>query len=180
MEYINNYFDTLSKSFDEIPSLKCVADRLNIKTGHIAFGSVAFVFLFVIFGIGKVFLTNLLGIVYPAYMSFKAIESQDTDDDKQWLTYWVVYGNFTVVDSVAEVLLSWVPFYHPAKLIILVYLAWPETRGAEMVYQRIVRPFMVKHETKVDEALERIGRKAGEVRSEVAKQAEDYHTSKTD
>jgi hypothetical protein len=49
-----------------------------------------------------------------------------------------------------------------------------------MVYQRIVRPFMVKHETKVDEALERIGRKAGEVRSEVAKQAEDYHTSKTD
>jgi receptor expression-enhancing protein 5/6 len=180
MEHITNYFDKLSKDFDEIHSLKCVADRLNIRTGHIAFFSVALVFLFVIAGIGKVFLTNLLGILYPAYMSFKAIESHDTDDDKQWLTYWVVYGNFTVVDSIAEVLLSWIPFYHPAKLIILVFLAWPETRGAEMVYQRIVRPFMMKHETKVDEVLDRLGKKVEEAKSELAKQAEDYHSSKTD
>ena len=38
--------------------------------------------------------SNVVGFVYPAYMSFKAIETEDdVDDDIQWLTYWVVFGS---------------------------------------------------------------------------------------
>lgn len=33
--------------------------------------------------------SNLIGWVLPAYLSVQAIESPGTDDDKQWLTYWV-------------------------------------------------------------------------------------------
>ena len=32
--------------------------------------------------------TWLMGIVYPAYASFQAIESDSTEDDKQWISYW--------------------------------------------------------------------------------------------
>lgn len=44
------------------------------------------------------FLTLAIGIVYPAYMSFKAIESSTKEDDTQWLTYWVVFASFSVLE----------------------------------------------------------------------------------
>lgn len=33
--------------------------------------------------------SNLIGWGLPAYLSIKAIETPSTNDDKQWLTYWV-------------------------------------------------------------------------------------------
>lgn len=53
---------------------------------------------FVVFGIGSSVLTTLIGVAYPAFMSFVALESDGEDDDKQWLTYWVVFGVFSILD----------------------------------------------------------------------------------
>jgi receptor expression-enhancing protein 5/6 len=171
MEYIAQYVEKLSQSFDEIPRLKEFAERFQIKTGHIALGAVALVFIFVVFGIGEVFLTNLLGIIYPAYMSFKAIETAEKEDDRQWLTYWVVYGGFTIVDTVTDVLLFWVPFYHPIKLLILIFLAWPETRGAEIVYNRFIKSLLKQHEATIDDGLGRVKSQVEEVKRDAAHKA---------
>ena len=43
------------------------------------------------------YVTCLVGVLCPTYMSLKAIDSTE-DDDKQYLTYWVVYGVFSVID----------------------------------------------------------------------------------
>eukprot|EP00359_Climacostomum_virens_P008839 CAMPEP_0204905300 /NCGR_PEP_ID=MMETSP1397-20131031/5345_1 /ASSEMBLY_ACC=CAM_ASM_000891 /TAXON_ID=49980 /ORGANISM="Climacostomum Climacostomum virens, Strain Stock W-24" /LENGTH=112 /DNA_ID=CAMNT_0052074171 /DNA_START=216 /DNA_END=554 /DNA_ORIENTATION=- len=107
-------------------------------------------------------------------MSFKAIESKDYEDDKQWLTYWVVYGSFTVVDTFTDVLLSWLPFYHPIKLLVLIFLAWPETKGAQTVYDRLIRPILVKHESVIDQGLGHIKAKVEEAKVEAAHQAVDH------
>ena len=38
---------------------------------------------------GPQVISVLVGFTYPAYQSFKAIESNNKDDDTQWLVYWV-------------------------------------------------------------------------------------------
>ena len=83
---------------------------------------------------GSGLLSQLIGFVYPAYMSFKAIESNGEDDDKQWLTYWVVYCFFTLTEMVIGVLLKAIPFYNLIKLLFFVYMFHPKTLGATTLY----------------------------------------------
>jgi receptor expression-enhancing protein 5/6 len=166
VQYVNRYVDQLSKHFDDIPRLKGLADSFNVGTGHIALGLIALTCFCVLIGQGVNFFVNLLGVVYPAYLSFKALESEGHADDKQWLCYWVVFGAFTTTDTLTDSLLCWVPFYQPTKLLMLLFLAWPETRGAQLVYDRFLQPFLKKHEIKIDEALSNVGEKVQEAKSE--------------
>lgn len=46
----------------------------------------------------------------------KAIDSVDKDDDTQWLTYWVVYAAFGIIEYFTDILLSWIPFYFLLKV----------------------------------------------------------------
>ena len=36
--------------------------------------------------------------LYPAYWSIKALETSDLKDDRKWLTYWVVFAFFSVLE----------------------------------------------------------------------------------
>ena len=41
-----------------------------------------FMVLFIVFGVGASVLTNIIGVAYPVFMSFYALESEGSDDDK--------------------------------------------------------------------------------------------------
>ena len=51
--------------------------------------------------------SNLVGVIYPVFASFKAVKSVSTADDSQWLMYWVVFGCFSVVESFGDKILFW-------------------------------------------------------------------------
>ena len=95
----------------------------------------------VMFGFLDKYITCAIGIAYPTFKSFLALESDKADDDKQWLTYWVVYGAFTIVDMYAGFILQFIPFYFFLKLIFLLGLMHPETGGAKYLYDHYLEPF---------------------------------------
>jgi len=105
----------------------------------------------VMFGVGSSYITNLLGVAYPAFMSFLALETDGLDDDKQWLTYWVCFGAFNIVDQFAGVILRFIPFYYFLKLGFLVYLFHPSTLGATTVYNTVILPRVQKYESQLNE-----------------------------
>lgn len=84
-------------------------------------------------------------------MSFYALESDGGDDDKQWLTYWVVFGIFTIADQFAGFILSFIPFYYVLKVAVLIWLFHPSTKGAIWVYENYIEPFWKQNKQYVEQ-----------------------------
>ena len=138
----------------------------------LAIGVSVFVFVFLVWGVGAQFVTNLIGFAYPLYESFRSLAAaQSTSavhNQQQWLTYWVIYGIFALVESLTDFFLYWVPFYHLVKIAFLVWCFLPTTRGAEVLYVKLVEPILSRYEGQIDNAAKQSRRAASRVLSDTA------------
>ncbi|KAK9448951.1 TB2/DP1, HVA22 family-domain-containing protein [Limtongia smithiae] len=145
-DQIYAFVGKLDKELDNYPVLDKLAKQVGIPKAYGALGAVGFYF-FLIFlnfgGIGEL-LANLAGFVIPGYYSLLALESPGTADDTQYLTYWVVFAFFSVLEFWSRAILYWIPFYWFFKVIFVLYLGLPQFQGAKLVYKTVVKPVSVK------------------------------------
>ncbi|XP_059197451.1 receptor expression-enhancing protein 6 isoform X2 [Centropristis striata] len=126
-------------------------EKTGIKKKIIAVGAVSLTGLYLVYGYGAALVCNLIGFVYPAYFSIKAIESSNKEDDTKWLTYWVVYGVFSLGEFFSDIFLYWFPFYYAFKCLFLLWCMAPMTwNGSQVIYNKLVRPIFLRHEATVD------------------------------
>jgi hypothetical protein len=59
---------------------------------------------------------------YGGFRTIRALETPGGDDDRQWLTYWLIFFLLTTAEYGARVLLSWAPHYYEVKLLFLLWL----------------------------------------------------------
>jgi hypothetical protein len=88
--------------------------------------------------IGDSFLGFIVSILLVAagYQTWKAVEGNNSDAKKHWLTFWMLYGVFQFLELFLDVLLCWMPFfYNEAKLGFYVYLAFFD--GASKIYDLV-------------------------------------------
>ncbi|XP_011310578.1 receptor expression-enhancing protein 5-like [Fopius arisanus] len=125
------------------------------KTGvdrlYIFVASVAFLGLYLVFGLGQQLICNIIGFIYPAYCSMKALETPKKDDDTKWLTYWVVFAVFTIIEFFSDFIVGWFPVYWLFKCVFYIWLMVPlEYNGSLIIYHRFIRPKFIQYQPKVD------------------------------
>ena len=94
--------------------------------------------------------TCVIGVAYPTIQSILALETNAKDDDRQWLTYWSIYGILAAFDQISFIT-SRIPYYFFLKVCILIWLSSPSTNGATTVYTNVVSPLLKKYSAQLSE-----------------------------
>lgn len=173
-----SFQDKLSKSLKQKGILGDTFAALEANTGvqriYIAYGLISVVLLWLAFGFGAQLLANTIGFAYPAYCSIKALESSLKADDTQWLTYWVVFAAFSIVEYFADFIAGWVPFYWLSKCLFMVWCMAPmDNNGSAVIYSKVILPLFKKHQGEIDNVLEKATGKAGDFLDRAVEKAKD-------
>jgi len=179
-----------AKFEDMVNKPGCVGDGLSfletktkVKKVYIAYGILGVLALWLMFGYGAQLVCNVIGFLYPAYCSIKALESKNKEDDTQWLMYWVVFALFSVVEFFSDILVGWVPFYWLSKCLFLVWCMSPMD-GSTIIYKKIILPFFLKHEPALDNIVnkgkEKMSKFAGDALEKAKDIAAEQHLKKDD
>ncbi|XP_015786167.1 receptor expression-enhancing protein 6 [Tetranychus urticae] len=158
---LNTYNVTLESFLEKenvlTKALGIIEANTNIKKKYIANGIVSIFGLYMIFGSFAALLCNAVGFLYPAYQSLNALETANADDDRKWLTYWVVFAFFSLIEFFADTIFMWFPFYWLAKIVFLVWCFLPiEKNGSNVLYSKIIRPYYLKRKDVISDNLDKV------------------------
>ncbi|KAM3516045.1 hypothetical protein MY11210_000327 [Beauveria gryllotalpidicola] len=143
-EKAQNYLGTLDRELSKYPALNNLERQAGVPKAYAVIGVGALYFFLIIFNLGGQLLTNFAGFVIPGYYSLAALFTDSKDDDTQWLTYWVVFAFFSVVESFFNIV-YWFPFYFVFKFIFLLWLSLPMFRGAEIIFRSFLAPTLSRY-----------------------------------
>ena len=128
-----------------VPALIDISAKAGVNPGAIlaAIGSV--VLLVILLLQGWTILLTCVTVLYPALHSIRAIESDNDDDDKVWLTYWMVFGVFTVLETFFGFIFWIIPYWGWIRPAFFVWLLLPSFNGSKIIYEKVLSPILKSH-----------------------------------
>ncbi|KPV75770.1 uncharacterized protein RHOBADRAFT_52798 [Rhodotorula graminis WP1] len=109
----------------------------------------------------KIVITST-SVLYPLYASYKALRpaassgltpQEQAERLERWLMYWCVVACVWTWEHWAEWSVSWFPFYHEVKTLVMLWLVLPQIQGSTYIYIHHLSPFLTSHEDDIDAAL---------------------------
>jgi receptor expression-enhancing protein 5/6 len=148
----------MSYQLTKYPVLNQAEQRTQLPKTYLVLGGAVLVAFLHCFNVLAMPVSNLVGLLLPAYLSLKAVETPGHQDDIQYLTYWVVFGFLNFLESFAlSIVLYYFPWYFAFKSAFVLWLQLPAFRvslipsvpgcmlilrsqGAQKLYEAALRP----------------------------------------
>ncbi|CAG9319725.1 unnamed protein product [Blepharisma stoltei] len=140
-----------------IPAIQSISKATGLSVQTLTFGTITLVLLLILFTVCPNTTLVFIAGSYPSYYTVKVLESNKTNDGKECLKFWFIFGLFLLMDPVLDFLLSWIPLFFLIKVGLMVFLFWPQAKGALKLYD-IMRPTMTKYQTKLEDFLESLAK----------------------
>ena len=125
--------------------MEVIANALGVSVDKLSKYALYTGIICVMLGIGDQYITTAIAVAYPCFMSFLALESEGADDDKQWLTYWVVFAFVSIIENVFGFISDIIPAYFALKVAFFIWLYHPKFMGAGVVYTQGIKPFVLPY-----------------------------------
>ncbi|OCK81759.1 hypothetical protein K432DRAFT_380984 [Lepidopterella palustris CBS 459.81] len=138
------HLSQLDKQLSQYEILNNFEKQTSVPKVYVILGLGALYFFLIFFNIAGEFLVNVAGFIIPGYYSLSALFSATKADDTQWLTYWVTYAFLTVFESAVSAV-YWFPFYYTFKFILVLWMALPQTNGAQIIFRSFLRPVFSRY-----------------------------------
>jgi len=146
---------SINASLADVPVVRWTAEKCGVQPWVVAALGSCWIGGFLLWGFTGELVCTVVGLLYPTYGSFKALESGEYEEALQWLRYWTTYSALSLAENVFYRMMAWVPFYHILRILVVVWLFLPCTQGADTVYAWVVGPVLRRYSPKIDAALAR-------------------------
>jgi len=67
------------------------------------------------------------------------------------MMHWVTMSFFIGIETFADILIAWLPFYFEVKVCIVFWLLSPMTKGSSILYKKFIHPKLSRHEQEIDD-----------------------------
>eukprot|EP00667_Euglena_gracilis_P025298 EG_transcript_29625 len=95
-----------------------------------------------------------VAFLLPVLSSYQALESKDKDQQRHMLQYWMVFGLLFVVESYIEWFFARFRLgYWVVKIVFVLWIQSPRFGGAQLIYDKVLVPYVGAHEDWLDAQL---------------------------
>eukprot|EP00274_Cyanoptyche_gloeocystis_P002588 CAMPEP_0196654682 /NCGR_PEP_ID=MMETSP1086-20130531/4411_1 /TAXON_ID=77921 /ORGANISM="Cyanoptyche gloeocystis , Strain SAG4.97" /LENGTH=174 /DNA_ID=CAMNT_0041986587 /DNA_START=37 /DNA_END=561 /DNA_ORIENTATION=- len=97
-------------------------------------------------------------LAWTAYKSYKAVSSNDTEQSKKLLVFWIVFAALESLMFWSDMIIFWFPFYYEARVALSLWIA--SSHGSVYVYESWLKPTLSHYEAQIDEYIVKSQREA--------------------
>lgn len=138
---------------NQIAPLKQQADKLGVNPGLLLGAALFVVSLLLLIFKGFAVVVTTFTVLYPGVLSIRAIESPGADDDKVWLTYWMIFGFLHVAETFLPFVFYFVPYWEWIRVAFFVWLI--QFNGSTTIYEKVLRDLLRQNKAFIEEFIKK-------------------------
>ena len=92
-------------------------------------------------------------VIYPGLLSIRAINSKRKDDDKTWLTYWLIFGLLNVAETFLGFVFYFIPYWTWVRIGLFIWLL--QFNGSKTLYDTVLRDLLAKNKDLIKDFIKR-------------------------
>lgn len=106
------------------------------------------IILFIVYSVDLIGIisSTLIGVMYPLFQSYHAIKIKDRKLKENMLKFWIFFSCVTGIENLLWFILKIIPGYYIIKSLFLLWAILPQSRGAELLYDSQIVPFLEKYD----------------------------------
>merc|ERR1719440_1547675 len=102
-----------------------------------------------VLGIGMHLVGGVFCVCWPLYQCLRALESNNADEIRRWLQYWIVFSLLGCVETLFGFALGMIPFYAWVRTLLVGAMMFLQD-APTAAYAMLVKPIWREQEEKMD------------------------------